>query len=187
MGSSTSKENPQGSQHVFSSTTPVRFSQEMLNSLQSSGETDSTRAKSLEARIQARVADELRRLEERESQRIRELEEQISSSSSSSSGQQTSNSTSSVGSENNKQQEGQGNRQVELGREPIQREIEALRQKLQGRKKVRELDGEVVHAREEVIQCLQSHQQRPLDCWREVEAFKKHVARLEGEFVNRIL
>ncbi len=116
------------------------------------------------------------------------MEEQISSSSSSSN-QPSSNIPFARSETDHQQRDGLSTEttKIELGREPVQREIEALRQKLQGRKKVKELGGDVAHAREEVIQCLQSHQRRPLDCWREVEAFKKQVARLEEDFVNRVL
>ncbi|MCJ1333753.1 hypothetical protein MMC10_010453 [Thelotrema lepadinum] len=62
MGSGTSKPTEQSTQHIFKSDTPVRFSQEVLDKLQHSTETDSTRATDLELHIQSRVASELQRL-----------------------------------------------------------------------------------------------------------------------------
>lgn len=66
-------------------------------------------------------------------------------------------------------------------------EIEELRAKLEGRKKLVEIDAGIEKARSEVVSCLRLNDRRPLDCWKEVEAFKKEVARLEEGFVDRIV
>lgn len=65
--------------------------------------------------------------------------------------------------------------------------INELRDKLEGRRKLMELDGGLARAREDVVGCLRLNDRRPLDCWKEVESFKKEVARLEEAFVDRIV
>lgn len=77
----------------------------------------------------------------------------------------------------------------ELSRASVQKEIEMLKEKLQ-RRKVREdvaKDEGVERAREGVVRCLRVNDRRPLDCWREVESFKREVGRLEGEWIGRVL
>lgn len=66
-------------------------------------------------------------------------------------------------------------------------EIQELRSKLDGRRKLMELPEGVEKARNEVVSCLRLNDRRPLDCWKEVEGFKKEVARLEEAFVDRIV
>jgi altered-inheritance-of-mitochondria protein 13 len=39
----------------------------------------------------------------------------------------------------------------------------------------------------DVVSCLRLNDRRPLDCWKEVQEFKKEVARLEEAFVDRIV
>ena len=71
----------------------------------------------------------------------------------------------------------------------MQREIEKLKRKL-GQRKLREDvvgDEKVEGAREKVVQCLRVKDRRPLDCWREVEAFKSEVGRLERAFLGRVV
>ncbi|KAL1970348.1 hypothetical protein VTN77DRAFT_5508 [Rasamsonia byssochlamydoides] len=84
MGVGSSKpEASAGSKHVFTSETPVQFSTNLVEALQSSAETDSTRAKSLELHIQARVAEELERLRKREQQTLEEIEKRLAAEASS--------------------------------------------------------------------------------------------------------
>ncbi len=66
-------------------------------------------------------------------------------------------------------------------------EIEELRLKLEGRKKLAELDGSVAKAQADVASCLRLNDRRPLDCWQEVQNFKREVAKLEEGFVDRIV
>ena len=177
------------------SETPVRFSQELVDSLQSStevceswnpyksiltlnaGQTDSTREKTLELHIQSRVAQELKRIEAHESQLLKELEEKISSEP--------------LPSESGELQGHDGraafDQLKDLNRESIQREITSLKTKLDSRKKVEDLDRGVERAKSEVVQCLRANDRRPLDCWKEVEAFRREVSRLEQAFVDRAL
>jgi altered-inheritance-of-mitochondria protein 13 len=167
-------------------------------------QTDSSREKSLELLIQSRVAKELKQLEEHESRRLREIEEQISAlaaSPSSSALVPTDNKVDEAAvaaavaaAEVGAYQGHDGARLQErlqaadrLGRESVQREVEALRQRLAQRKAVRQLDQSVEKARRDVVECLRVNDRRPLDCWREVDAFKREVARLEETFVSKAL
>ncbi|KAF7592082.1 hypothetical protein BBP40_000687 [Aspergillus hancockii] len=204
MGSGSSKPDASaGSKHVFSSGGPVQFSSNLVDSLQSNNETDSSRAKSLELQIQARVAQELERLREREQQTLTEIEKRIAES--------KDNAPSSVSSTPNVSYPA-GSLDLDApripfaGREytpapvvsaqPINRdvshksvnsEIEELRAKLEGRRKLVEIDESVEKAKSNVVNCLRLNDRRPLDCWQEVDAFKKEVAKLEEAFVDRVV
>lgn len=75
----------------------------------------------------------------------------------------------------------------EVSRHSVLSEIEQLRQKLDGRRRLVELDEGVEKAKQEVVTCLRLNDRRPLDCWKEVEGFKREVARLEQAFVDRVV
>ena len=66
-------------------------------------------------------------------------------------------------------------------------ELEKLKKGLDARKKVREMPREVERTREELAGCLKLNDRRPLDCWREVEAFKGSVRKMEEDFIDRVL
>ncbi|KAL2830216.1 hypothetical protein BDW59DRAFT_141254 [Aspergillus cavernicola] len=210
MGAGGSKpEASAGSKHIFESNSPIQFSSNLVDGLQSNTETDSTRAKSLELQIQARVAKELERLRAREQQTLAEIEKRLAEVKDTGSGSSASitNPTPAVsypagsldldapripfaGREYTpappvEQAAVPTNR--ELNRESVNSEIEELRVKLEGRKKLAELDGGILKAKADVISCLRLNDRRPLDCWKEVADFKKEVARLEEAFVDRIV
>ncbi|PYI03009.1 DUF1690-domain-containing protein [Aspergillus sclerotiicarbonarius CBS 121057] len=212
MGAGSSKPAAPADSHVFSSSAPVQFSSNFVDSLQSNTETDSARARTLELQIQARVSEELERLRAREQQTLAEIEKKLAEVKESSSAAPTTTTfTSTSGSyypagsldldapripfagreavpvpvEAVQQQQVPINR--ELSRESVNTEIEELRAKLEGRKKLMEVDAGIEKARSEVVSCLRLHDRRPLDCWKEVETFKKEVARLEEGFVDRIV
>ena len=67
----------------------------------------------------------------------------------------------------------------------MSKEITELKAKLERRKRLEQADPGVEKAKEELVQCLRMNDRRPLDCWKEREAFKKEVGRLEREFVER--
>ncbi|KAI9830335.1 MAG: hypothetical protein M1819_005716 [Sarea resinae] len=184
MGSGASKPS-QSSQYVFASETPVRFSQELVDSFQKSPETDSTRAKTLELQIQSRVTAELEKLQARESKLLDDLAASVTpTSSSSDSSDQSSSSSSLFSALKDKDTKSQA---PELSREAVQREISTLRQKLASRQKLDELDQGVEKAKEGVVHCLRLHDRRPLDCWKEVEEFRNQVGRLEKAFVEKVV
>jgi altered-inheritance-of-mitochondria protein 13 len=74
-----------------------------------------------------------------------------------------------------------------ISRDSVNADIEALRTRLDGRRKLADLDEGVSKAQSAVIGCLRLNDRRPLDCWQEVDAFKKEVARMEAAFVDRIV
>ncbi|CUS07567.1 unnamed protein product [Tuber aestivum] len=145
-----------------SSEIPVRFSNNLVEALQSSSETNSTREKSLEIEVQSRVESELQRLKSRESQFLVDLESKLP--------------------ENDKNGDTKG-----LGREQVQAEIDALKKRLEHMPRMVKIDGEVERAREEVVKCLRWNDRTPLDCYKEVEEFKNQTRRLEKAFVVRTI
>lgn len=78
-------------------------------------------------------------------------------------------------------------RQKDLSNNSVTKEIEELRAKLAQRKKLEQVDEELSKAKEAVITCLRTNDRRPLDCWKEVETFKREVGRLEKEFVEKTI
>ncbi|MCJ1403622.1 hypothetical protein MMC11_006845 [Xylographa trunciseda] len=195
MGQGTSKSSSPSTQHVFASDTPVRFSQELIDALQASPETDSTRAKDLELHIQSRVNAELSRLEAEQTRALRELEEQISATPDSTTNSSHTSSQPSVPDQSASRggrdhgAKAEGDKLRDLGRQSVQKEIVELRQKLQQRKLREDIIGDkaVEKAKQDVVTCLRLNDRRPLDCYKEVEAFKKQVGRLEKDFLGRIL
>lgn len=75
----------------------------------------------------------------------------------------------------------------DVSRDSVSSEIDQLRSRLDGRRKLVELDEGVAKAKTDVIGCLRLHDRRPLDCWKEVDAFKREVAKMEAAFVDRIV
>lgn len=69
----------------------------------------------------------------------------------------------------------------------MQEEIDKLRKALGERKIMKELPKEVAQARDDVVRCLRVNDRQPLDCWQEVEAFKREVRKMEEKFVKSIL
>lgn len=78
-------------------------------------------------------------------------------------------------------------KQQQMDRNSVTKEIENLRTKLANRKKLEQVDADLSKAKEAVVACLRTNDRRPLDCWKEVETFKKEVSRLEKEFVERTI
>ena len=76
-------------------------------------------------------------------------------------------------------------RKAHLSHSSVSKEIAELKKKLDGRKKMEKADPGVEKAKDELVQCLRMNDRRPLDCWKEKEAFKREVGRLEREFVER--
>lgn len=213
MGAGSSKQQGStGSKHVFSSETPVQFSSNLVEALQSSAETDSTRAKAFELQIQARVAEELERIRQRERQTLEEIEKRLAEGTLGGgapstttakttsytpdelnldtplvpfAGRETTTTPAAAGAAP------QGQPQIEINRdasrESVLREIEQLRSKLESRKRLAALDERVERAKADVVSCLRLNDRRPLDCWKEVEGFKREVARLEEAFVERVV
>merc|ERR1712000_784067 len=149
MGAGQSKPD-ESTKHVFASDTPIQFSQELIDSLQASAETNSTRAKTLELHIAQRVAAELEKIRNHESSALEEARKKITAA-------------------------------------KVQQEIEKLKQTLGQRKVLKELPNEVESARQDVISCLRINDRKPLDCWKEVEVFKRAVRQMEENYVASVL
>ncbi|KAI4192705.1 MAG: hypothetical protein LQ346_004197 [Caloplaca aetnensis] len=193
MGQNSSKPPPSSTQHVFTSESPVSFSPELINALQASPETDSTRSKDLELHIQRRVQSELERLDAEHSKRLAELQEQISSAPDSTitsvhPDAKTPNQSSSAGGLDHRAAS-EGDKVRDLSRQSVQKEIDMLKEKLKRRKIKEEVvkDNAVEKAKGEVVNCLRLNDRRPLDCWREVEAFKEEVGRLEKDYLGKLM
>ncbi|KAF3768802.1 DUF1690-domain-containing protein [Cryphonectria parasitica EP155] len=170
MGANSSKESGPAPTYLWKGSSPASVSQDMVESLQSSSETDTTRTTLLESQIQARVAAELRKLS-------RESDAQLSSV------------LSKVGSSG--KEEGEGSKDKDgaapLSQHAVNADVERLRKKVEARRLVREVPESVEEARGDVVRCLRENDRRPLDCWREVERFREEVRRMEKGWVERII
>lgn len=140
-----------------------------------SQQSDSTREKSLELHIQSRVNAELKKLHDQAQKDFESL-----STKSSEAEQKATASTSET-------KKSAGDQLRDIGRESVQNEVAELKKKLEQRKKVKDLDESVEKAKSDVVRCLRENDRRPLDCWKEVETFKKEVARLEGSWVEKVV
>lgn len=69
----------------------------------------------------------------------------------------------------------------------VQEEIEKLQKALGERKVLKDLPKEVSAAREEVVSCLRLNDRQSLNCWKEVEVFKREVRKMEEQFVGKVL
>ncbi|KAH0846143.1 hypothetical protein AYO21_09160 [Fonsecaea monophora] len=194
MGAGQSKPD-ESTKHVFTSDTPIQFSQELIDSLQASSETNSTRAKTLELHIAQRVAAELEKIRKHEASVLEEARKKIAASGEAASDSPSSDSSllhlSPIspkdllpGSDSDDQKKAPSSQKV-------QQEIEKLKQTLGQRKTLRELPKEVENAwairRQDVISCLRINDRKPLDCWKEVEIFKREVRKMEDNYVSSVL
>lgn len=136
-----------------------------------------------------RVERELSQLHAKEQQRLRELQDAIASAAddatNSSSSDEPSLAEKLADSLSSADALAEKQRRRDMSRGLVEKEIEALRRKLEERKRLEQPDKGVEEAKLKVVECLRLNDRRPLDCWREVEVFKKEVGRLEKEFVER--
>lgn len=145
MGSSASKPETK----VFTPKAPVDFSASFLSHLENSQESDYTRSQYTEKYIQERVAAELKKLE---SDAITKFQ----------------NATADA-----LLKEGEEKTSVASSNEKIAKLTEVLQESA---KLVQvELSSDIQSARQSVIACLKDNQGKPLNCWDEVEQFKKLV------------
>ncbi|OCL08961.1 DUF1690-domain-containing protein [Glonium stellatum] len=183
MGAGNSKPTSEHTQHVFAADAPVRFSNELVESLQNSTQSDSTRSRNLELQIQARVTSELEKLQAQEAERLSRASEALSqepvASEEPSLVEKISDSLTSSTALADKQ------RKQNMSHSSVSKEIEELKKKLEARKKLEQVDPAVQKAKENVVTCLRMNDRRPLDCWKEVETFRQEVGRLEREFVEK--
>ncbi|KAF7197076.1 MICOS complex subunit mic19 [Pseudocercospora fuligena] len=194
MGSGGSKPEQQ---HVFNADAPVRLSQSVLNSLQESPETDSTRAQVLELRVQERVNAELQRIRDAQAKKL----ESLTASLTTTPPKEGEGLPAEVARDPNSlaahlsspfyhdwsKKDPQRAKPVESDRshDSVQKEVMDLKQKLEQRKKLEKVPDSVEKAKESLVQCLRTNDRRPLDCWQEVEQFKKEVGKLEQAFIQK--
>ncbi|KAK7748390.1 hypothetical protein SLS62_008653 [Diatrype stigma] len=164
MGANSSKPD-QSTTHSWKASGPVGVSHDVVESLQSSNESDTTRSQNLELAVQARVAAELKKLQEEKSAAVRAA---LAKASEYADGDEQ-------------------NSDSKNSRQQVSKEVETLRARLEKRKQLRPLPDSVEAARGDVVRCLTENDRRPLDCWREVEAFREEVRRLEREWVERVV
>ncbi|KAL1843884.1 hypothetical protein VTJ49DRAFT_6827 [Mycothermus thermophilus] len=173
MGSSASKQD--SAPHVWKgSAPPTGVSQHLVESIEGSNETDVSRLQALELHIQERVAAELKRLRAQETEGLREAQKKLSELPAADEDQQQDDST------HQRQLTGPT-------RHEVSKAIDDLRAKLEERRQMRPLPEGVERARNEVTRCLRENDRRPLNCWREVEAFKEEVRRLEKGWVDKVV
>ncbi|KAF2712180.1 hypothetical protein K504DRAFT_488663 [Pleomassaria siparia CBS 279.74] len=185
MGADNSKPANGVSQHVFSSDAPVRFSNELVDSLQKNTQTDSTRSKQQELAYQRRLTSELEKVREQEVWNLSKLSETLSDDldkpSEPSLVEKLSDATLSSSALAEKQ------KQKDMTRDSVTKEIEALKKKLEERRKLEQVDPQLSKAKAEVVACLRTNDRRPLDCWQEIANFKQEVGRLEKDFVEKTI
>jgi MICOS complex subunit MIC19 len=193
MGNSPSTAND-STKHVFSASTPINFSPDLIDSLQSTPETDSTRARTLDLHIQQRVAEELEKIQRKQNELLESARQGITREGSSETGGESGSGSGSIAvsakdllpSAITGEDSEEAKRKAQTSQK-VQAEIEKLRSTLAQRKVLRDLPKEVESARNDVISCLRINDRRPLDCWKEVEVFKRSVKTMEDEFVSKVL
>ncbi|KAK0931002.1 hypothetical protein LTR29_016509 [Friedmanniomyces endolithicus] len=169
-------------------------------------QTDATRAHDVELKVQARVREELTRIRDHQSTQLAHLTDSLTVSpphptpSLSDSDPNPSPPTTGLASHlrspfyqnhsprNPTAPSASSTPSSDSGRSSasVKKEIMDLREKLESRKQVESVPKAVEQAKEKVVQCLRTNDRRPLDCWKEVEEFKREVGRLEARFVERV-
>merc|ERR1711939_534938 len=156
MGAGQSKPD-EATKHVFASDTPIQFSQELIDSLQASAETNSTRAKTLELHIAQRVAAELEKIRNHESSALEEARKKLTAANEQAGSSDSSSSSSSSSSDHSLLQipsispkdllesSDEKQRKTQTSAK-VQQEIEKLKQTLGQRKVLKELPNEVESA-----------------------------------------
>ncbi len=170
-------------------------------------QTNSTRAKTLELHIAQRVAAELEKIHNHEATALEEIRKKIAAGEESSSGLSSISPKDLLPSLSSDSDEKAQKSQTS---QKVQEEIEKLKQTLGQRKVLKELPKDLdtayvkpprslllrIHEgmgtdapnrRQSVISCLRINDRKPLDCYKEIEAFKREVRKLEEGYVSSIL
>lgn len=142
-------------------------------------QSDATRSSNLELKIQARVTSELERLAAEEADKLKAAADEVSKDADTPSPDSFTLTEKLSGAAAEKQKKAQ------LSQGSVSKEITELKKKLESRKKIEPVDKGVEKAKAELVQCLRTNDRKPLDCWKEREAFKKEVGRLERQFVEK--
>ncbi|KAK3071392.1 hypothetical protein LTR53_008704 [Teratosphaeriaceae sp. CCFEE 6253] len=178
--------------------------QQVFSASPNTPQTDSTRAHDSELKVQARVREELTRIRDQQAAQFTQITDSLTISppqpkTLSKSGSSKTPATGLAASLSSPFYQDHSPRSPDNPNNPapskpdsgrssdsVKKEVMDLRKKLEGRKKVEQMPKEVEAAKEKVVQCLRTNDRRPLDCWREVEEFKRAVGKLEGAFVQRV-
>jgi altered-inheritance-of-mitochondria protein 13 len=146
---------------------------------------DSTRSKQQELAYQQRLTSELEKVRQQEVQNLSKLSETLSDDLDKPSEPSLVEKLADVTSLSSVLPDKQ--KQKDMTRDIVTKEIEALKKKLDGRKKIEQVDPQLQKAKAEVVACLRTNDRRPLDCWQEIAKFKQEVGRLEKEFVEKTI
>jgi len=173
MGASQSK--PDGHK-VFYNETPIQFSQEVIDHLQESAgspDTSPDRQSTLDAHIKARINAELGRLREEEKLVREQIEAAL---------EKENLSRERAGIDGDEAEGGvTSSSSIQGALDEVQRKVDRFHGK-------RDLGGYLLvgESSQKLIECYRSHQKTPLDCWREVDAFKSAVATEEQRYVSSL-
>ncbi|RMX76789.1 hypothetical protein D0869_10405 [Hortaea werneckii] len=174
-------------------------------------QSDTTRARTAELKVQHRVNAELQRIRDTQAQQLEQLTASLTTSAPGDDTTTTTGSNLPITSEPSKDptslayhlsspfyQDHSGTNATstahtldtpfDSGRshDSVARAIMDLKTKLEQRKRTEKASPEVEKAKESMVQCLRMNDRRPLDCWQEVEQFKREVGRLERGFVEKV-
>ncbi|KII88813.1 hypothetical protein PLICRDRAFT_110345 [Plicaturopsis crispa FD-325 SS-3] len=173
MGAGQSKSESE--EQVFQNETPIQFSQDFVNTLADHSAAPGTspeRQSTLDSHIRSRINAELERLRGEEEQVRQEVERALEK-------------------ENLDREKSMAGETAEKADEELHGEVkssasllgdlEEIRSKVDKYQKKQELSDhpDVKASGEAVVSCYRNHPTTPLDCWREVNAFKTSVADLE--------
>lgn len=160
-------------------------------------QSDSTRAKDLELKVQQRVNNELQRIRDRQAAQLTNLTASLTTNPQAEGvpAERTQRDPNTLAAHLSSPFYQDYNapagavaspkRESDRTHDSVQKEIMDLRQKLEARKKVDKVSPEVEKAKEELVTCLRTNDRRPLDCWQEVETFKQEVGKLEKAFIQK--
>ncbi|WVQ67097.1 uncharacterized protein L199_005291 [Kwoniella botswanensis] len=163
MGAAQSSQNVQ--EQVITPSEPgtsVQFSPSLISRLSSPSDSSSSSSNSADDIVRRRLAAESANLRSQEAEILSKINAALE--------------------KENLDKEKPGMSSEVLGKdiEQIREKVERLKEKkLNTSKGVRE-------AREQVEKCYLTNPEKPLDCWKQVEAFKSEVAKLEQAFVKSL-
>lgn len=173
MGASQSRPN---SDKVFYNETPTQFSQEVIDYLQENTGSQGTspeRQSTLDAHIRARINAELGRLREEENVVREQIEAAL---------EKENLSREREGMEGDEAEGGvAGSSSIQCALDEVQKKVERFHAK-------RDINGHLLvsESSQILIECYRLHQKTPLDCWREVDAFKSAVQTEEQKYVSSL-
>jgi len=153
MGSTASKpEQPK----VFLPKTPTEFSPSLISKLDSSLESDYTRAQYTENHIQERIKQELQKIQKESSESLKEALDKLTLLA-----------------------EKKGSNKDGKDSISLKHKLEELKSKLDARPSRLQVDPPVMTSKEALVNCIVDNKDRPLNCWDEVEAFKNQIRAFE--------